>query len=84
MRKSSKSFKNNENRKGHKFSPCRTLFHMENIQIYFHMKVNVDKTKIVAFSKGRLPRNLIFNYNETNIEIVKEFNYLGIFFSRTE
>ena len=38
--KSSKSFKNNENRKGDKFSPCRTLFHMENIQIYFHYKIN--------------------------------------------
>jgi 6-phosphogluconolactonase (cycloisomerase 2 family) len=42
------------------------------------MKVNVDKTKIVVFSKGRLPRNLIFNYNGTYIEIVKDFNYLGI------
>jgi hypothetical protein len=48
------------------------------------MKVNVDKTKTVVFSKGRLPRNLIFNYNGTNIEIVKDFNYLGIYFSRTE
>jgi hypothetical protein len=47
------------------------------------MKVNVDKTKIVVFSKGRLPRNLIFNYNGTNIEIVRDFNYLGIYFSRT-
>jgi hypothetical protein len=46
------------------------------------MKVNVDKTNIVVFSKGRLPRNLIFNYNGTNIEIVKDFNYLGIYFSR--
>jgi hypothetical protein len=44
---------------------------------------NVDKTKIVVFSIGRLPRNLIFNYNGTNIEIVKDFNYLGIYFSRT-
>jgi hypothetical protein len=40
------------------------------------IKVNVDKTKIVVFSKGRLPRNLIFNYNGTNIETVKDFNYL--------
>jgi hypothetical protein len=38
------------------------------------MKVNVDKTKIVVFSKGRLPKNLIFNHNGTNIEIVKDFN----------
>jgi hypothetical protein len=47
------------------------------------MKVNVDKTKIVVFSKGQLPRNLIFNYNGTNIEIVKDFNHLGIYFSWT-
>jgi hypothetical protein len=38
------------------------------------MKLNVDKTKIVVFSKGRLPRNLIFNYNGTITEIVKDFN----------
>jgi hypothetical protein len=47
------------------------------------MKVNVDNTRIVVFSKGRLPRNLISNYNGTNIEIVKDFNYLGVYFSRT-
>jgi len=47
------------------------------------MKVDVDKTKIVVFSKGRLPRNLHLNYNGTNIEIVKDFNYLGIYFSQT-
>ena len=47
------------------------------------MKVNVDKTKRIVFSKGRLPRNLIFNSNRTNIEIVKDFNYLGIYFSQT-
>jgi lipoprotein NlpI len=34
-------------------------------------------------SKERLPRNLIFNYNGINIEIAREFNYLGIYFSRT-
>jgi hypothetical protein len=47
------------------------------------MNVNVDKTKIVVFSKERLPRNLHFNHNGTNIDLVKDFNYLGISFSRT-
>jgi hypothetical protein len=47
------------------------------------MKVNVEKTKIVVFSEGRLSRNLHFNYNGTDIEIVKDFNYLGIYFSQT-
>jgi hypothetical protein len=39
------------------------------------MKVNVDKTKIVVFSKRPLPRNLIFIYNGTNIW---EFIFLGL------
>ena len=59
---------------------------LDNFYLYcdtWKMKLNVDKTKIVVFSKGRLPRNLIFNYNGTNIEIVKDFNLLGIYFSRT-
>ena len=32
------------------------------------MNVNVDKTEIVVFSKERLPRNLHFNHNGTNID----------------
>ena len=46
------------------------------------MKVNVEKTKIMIFYRGRLPGNISFNFNGDNIEIVKEFNYLGIVFSR--
>lgn len=51
--------------------------------ITWKMKVNVDKTKIVIFSKGRMPVNLQFKYNGKDIEIVKDFNYLGIYFSRS-
>ena len=47
------------------------------------LKVNVQKTKIVIFSKGRLQRNVQFIYDNTEVEIVKEFNYLGIYLSRT-
>ena len=47
------------------------------------MKVNVDNTKIVVFSRERIPINLHFNNNGFNIEIVKDFHYLGISFSRT-
>jgi hypothetical protein len=41
------------------------------------MKVNVYKTKIMIFSKGQMSINLQFKYNGKNIEIVKDFNYLG-------
>ena len=47
------------------------------------MKVNVDNTKIVVFSRERLPIHLHFNNNGFNIEIVKDFHYLEISFSRT-
>ena len=41
--------------------------------------LNIDKTKILVFRKaGILPRNLKFNYNGTELEIVFFFSYLGI------
>ena len=46
------------------------------------MKVNVEKIKIVIFSNGRQPKNLSFTYDNSVIDIVQEFNYLGIYFSR--
>ena len=44
--------------------------------------VNSSKTKIVIFSKGRI-QNYNFILNNEAIEIVKEFKYLGILFSRS-
>ena len=46
------------------------------------LHVNIDKTKVMIFGKGRQPSNLSFYYNNNEIEIVKEFKYLGILFSR--
>ena len=39
----------------------------------WNSKVNVNKTKIMIFSKGRPPTNLFFSLNGSNIEIVNEF-----------
>ena len=47
------------------------------------LKVNADKTKVMVFGNGRLPQNLSFSYDNLNLEIVKNFNYLGIIFTRT-
>jgi hypothetical protein len=47
------------------------------------LKVNADKTKEMVFGNGRLPQNLSFSYDNLNLEIVKNFNYLGIIFTRT-
>ena len=47
------------------------------------LKVNVQKSKIVIFSKGRMPQNINFYYDGVELEIVKEFSYLGVLFSRS-
>ena len=46
------------------------------------LTVNVNKTKILIFSRGRQPANLKFHYNNLEVEIVNEFTYLGVIFSR--
>ena len=47
------------------------------------LKVNADKTKVMVFGNRRLPQNVSFSYDNLNLEIVKNFNYLGIIFTRT-
>ncbi len=45
------------------------------------LKINVDKTKIIIFSKnGRHSKNLTFSCNGNPVEIVNEFKYLGVIF----
>ena len=48
----------------------------------WNLKVNVDKTKIIIFG-SRNAGNLEFKYNDRVIDIVNEFKYLGIMFSRS-
>ncbi len=44
----------------------------------WNITVNVEKTKIVIFHKGRLKKGYRWVYNNNPIEIVNNFNYLGI------
>ena len=46
------------------------------------LNVNVEKTKILVFSKGPMLKTK-FYYDYFVIENVKEFKYLGVVFSRT-
>ena len=48
----------------------------------FKLDVNINKTKIVIFSKGRKIKNLQFRFNNIPVEIVNEYKYLGIIMSR--
>ena len=47
------------------------------------LKVNAEKTKIFIFSRGRPLVDIHFSLNGSEIEIVNEFNYLGILLNRT-
>ena len=45
------------------------------------LKVNINKTKVMVFSKGKLSE-YDFKFDNQIIEIVKDFTNLGVFFSR--
>jgi len=55
---------------------------LNNLSTYsklWKLKVNVEKTKIMVFSRnGRYSKNIRFVYEEEKLEIVKEFKYLGV------
>ena len=50
----------------------------------WRLKVNIEKSKVLFFSNGRLPNNIKFNYNDKELKIVAHFSYLGIVLSKTE
>jgi hypothetical protein len=47
------------------------------------MKVNVNKTKTMVFGFEKLRQNLKFTYKNVDIEIVKQYIYLGVIFTKT-
>jgi hypothetical protein len=50
---------------------------------FWKLGVNIEKSKVMVFSRGQLPRVMIFLYNGKQLEIVKDFNYLGVVLTRT-
>ena len=47
------------------------------------LKINVQKTKVLIFSRGRISKHLKFFIRNDEIEIVKDYKYLGVYFSRS-
>ena len=45
------------------------------------LKVNVTKSKIIVFHKGKLKRFLSLYFNGSPLEIVNEYHYLGVVFA---
>ncbi len=59
----------------------KSLDALYNYSSMWKLKVNVDKTKIMIFSKsGRSSKNEKFSYNNIPLDIVNEFKYLGVIF----
>ena len=48
----------------------------------WRLTITVDKSKVMVFSKGR-QTEYSFQINNNDIEVVKEFKYLGVLFSRS-
>ena len=47
----------------------------------FDLHINVNKTKILFFSRRKLRRHHIFNIGEFILDTVEEYNYLGLVFN---
>ena len=47
------------------------------------LNVNIEKTKILIFSRGKISRNEKYYLNNAEIEIVKDYKYLGVFFAKS-
>ena len=56
---------------------------MKIIVKYGNFTVNISKTKVLIFSKGRPNKKFHFFFNECELEIVNNYKYLGILLSRS-
>ena len=59
------------------------LYAFENYCKTWKLEVNISKTKILIFGRGRPNGNLHFFFESSEIDIVSEYKYLGIFLSRS-
>ena len=68
-------------------SPEELQYHLDLLHTYcsnWGLEVNAEETKIMVFRKrGRLLRGEHWTYNNQEIEVVDEFNYLGTIFQYT-
>ena len=57
------------------------LLHVADYCKRWKLTINVSKTKVLVFRKsGVVPRNILFNYDEIYLEIVKSFKNIGVVF----
>ena len=67
-------------------SPAKLQSSLDVLESYcdlWKLKVNVDKTKVVIFRKRKTKNQPIFRYKGKELEITKDFKYLGVTLSST-
>ena len=57
------------------------LFLLESYCDKWRLTVNIKKTKIMIFRKGRIRNDIAFFYKGEKLEIVEKFTYLGVVFT---
>ena len=65
-------------------SPFQLLKALDALNLYCNkwgLKVNVDKTKVMIFSKGKVTKYKSFKFGLHNIEVVYDYVYLGTKFN---
>lgn len=54
---------------------------LDNYCKLWKLKINIDKTKVVIFSKGKIRNIPKFSFNNIPVEVVFNYKYLGILFN---
>ena len=65
-------------------SPAQLLRALDALALYCNkwgLKVNVDKTKVLIFSKGKITKHKSFKFGKNQIEVVFDYVYLGTKFN---
>ena len=65
-------------------SPAQLLRALDALALYCNkwgLKVNVDKTKVLIFSKGKVTKHKSFKFGQNEIEVVFDYVYLGTKFN---
>ena len=58
-----------------------SLTHLSEYCQKWKLTINIEKTKIMVFSKTQWKGNFIFQYEGKDLEIVQEYYYLGVIFN---
>ena len=47
----------------------------------WYLELNISKTKVIIFSKGKVRKHIKFAFDGTELEVVDQYTYLGVTFN---